>query len=194
MNPTPPEANSEYSRGLGDSRPVSRPDSGARPELVSDGVGTVLRGILAAGLLGAALLVIAEFTTLFQVHAAGSAAPLKTVTTGAHQTYALLPIALLAAAFAFVVWWQESRAALLAIGLLGAIALLIALFGDLPDARASGLIGSGVTQYTDAFASPGAGLYLETLGAATLVITCVSGFILLGAPVGVRRGGGRSRL
>jgi hypothetical protein len=186
MNAPPPEADFEYSRGIGHFRRVSRPDSGAGAPVVSGAAGAVLAGILAAGLLGAALLAVAEFSTLFEVHATGQSTPVKTVTTGAHQTYALLPVALLAGALAFVVWSRESRAALLAIGLLGLIALLIALFGDLPDARATGLIGSSVTQFRDATASPEVGLYLETLGAATLLITCVSGFILLGAPAVAR--------
>jgi hypothetical protein len=142
----------------------------------------VLTAILVAGLVGAVLLIVAEFTTLFEVHAATSSRPVQTVTTGSHQSYALLPIAVLVAVLAFGIWREGSRVALLAIGLLGAIALLIALLGDLPDAQASGLVGSSTTHYATASPTPGAGLYLETLGAVLLVVTCVSGFLLLGPP------------
>ncbi len=181
MNATPPEASSEYSRG------GSLPDRGIRRGSHAQAAGrdsgrSVIAAILAGGLLGAALLLVAEFTPLFHVNAAGHASPVKTVTTGSHQSYALVPIAVLAAALALGVWWEQSRPALLATGLLGVIALLIALLGDLPDAHASGLIGSSLTQFTDASSSPAVGLYLETLGAVVLVITCVSGFILIGPP------------
>ena len=52
--------------------------------------------------------------------------------------------------------------------MLGIATLLIALLGDLPDAHATGLIGSSASQYVQGAASPSAGLYLETLGAVLL--------------------------
>jgi hypothetical protein len=146
--------------------------------------GVVGTAVLVGALLGALLLLVAEFTTLFSVRAATSSAPVKSVGTGSHHAYALVPIALLTAALAYGVWAAGSRPALLAVGLLGLIALLIALFGDLPDAHASGLIGSTSTHYTTASSSPSAGLYMETLGAVVLIITCVSGFLLIGGPAG----------
>ena len=106
----------------------------------------------------------------------------KSVSTGSNHAYAMVPIALLAALLAFAVWRAGSRPALLAIGLLGVLALLISLLGDLPDAHASGLIGSSTTHFAVASSRPSAGFYMETLGAVLLVITCVSGFIMLGAP------------
>jgi hypothetical protein len=142
----------------------------------------VLAGILAGGLLGALLLLVAEFTVLFEVHVASTPVPLKSVTAGSHHSYALVPIALVAAALAFGVWRAGSRPALLAIAVMGVIGLLITLLGDLPDAHAKGLVGSSTTHFVDASSSPKAGFYMETLGAAMLVITSVSGFILLGPP------------
>jgi hypothetical protein len=148
------------------------------PERISDS----LRGaILAGSLLGSLLLVVAEFTTLFTVHIATSSAPIKTVTTGSHHSYAMLVIGLVVA-----FWRESSRPALLAIGLLGIVALLIALLGDLPDASATGLVGSSATRYIDASSTPSAGLYLETLGAVVLLITCGVGFIALGSPIARR--------
>jgi hypothetical protein len=143
---------------------------------------TLRAAILAGSLLGALLMIVAEFTTLFTVHVETSSRPIKTVSTGSHHSYALLLIALVVAGLALAVWRDSSRPALLAIGLLGVVALLIALLGDLPDAHATGLAGSSATRYVDASSTPSAGLYLETLGAVVLVITCGVGFIALGAP------------
>jgi hypothetical protein len=45
----------------------------------------------------------------------------------------MIPIALLAAALGIAVWRTGSRSALLALGLIGVVAVLIAQLGDLPD-------------------------------------------------------------
>jgi hypothetical protein len=138
--------------------------------------------IVACAVLGALLLLLAEFTTLFQVHASNVAGPIKSVSTGSNDSYALIPIALAAGVLAFGFWRTGSRSSLLALGVLGVVVLLIALLGDLPDAHSSGLIGSSSTHYVDASSTPSAGLYLETLGAVLLLIACGCGFLLLGLP------------
>jgi hypothetical protein len=133
------------------------------------------------------VLLAAEFTTLFNVHASNGSAAINSVRTGSHNSYALVPIALLAGVLAVAVWRVASRPALLGIGLLGLVALLIAVIGDLPDARASGLVIRG-GHYIAASSKASTGLYLETLGAVILIATSVCGFLLLGAPVrAVRR-------
>ncbi len=177
MNATPPEANSEYSR----APRQSRADSAHRGE-GSRGATAVRLAVLCGGLLGALFLLVAEFTTLYNVKTTTGGVLVKSVSTGSNHAYAMVPIALLAALLAFAVWRVGSRPALLAIGLLGVLALLISLLGDLPDAHASGLIGSSTTHFAAASSRPSAGFYMETLGAVLLVITCVSGFIMLGAP------------
>jgi hypothetical protein len=182
MNVTPPEGVSEYSTGSGASRPVLRGGLQGNRGRIEPASGSLRAAILAGSLLGALLLVVAEFTTLFTVHVETSKAPIKSVATGPHHSYALLLIAIVVAVLAIAVWRDCSRPALLAIGLLGVVALLIALLGDLPDAHASGLAGTSTTRYVDASSKPSAGLYLETLGAVVLVITCGVGFIALGAP------------
>ena len=186
MNVTPPEGATEYSTGSGASKPVVGTRlQGARRgrgRSFEQAPGTLRAAILAGSLLGALLMIVAEFTTLFTIHVETSSRPIKTVTTGPHHSYALLLIALVVAGLAIAVWRDSSRPALLAIGLLGAVALLIALLGDLPDAHATGLAGSSTTRYVDASSTPSAGLYLETLGAVVLVITCGVGFIALGSP------------
>jgi hypothetical protein len=72
------------------------------------------------------------------------------------------------------------------------VGLLIALIGDLPDAQATGIVGSVVAGFRSATDKPSAGMYLETLGAIMLLIAGGCG-LLLGAP-GVRRPGGAARL
>ena len=65
--------------------------------------------------------------------------------------------------------------------MLGVATLLIALLGDLPDAHATGLIGSSANQYVQGVSSPSAGLYLETLGAVLLLVSGGVGFLMLGS-------------
>ena len=177
MNATPPEAKTEYSRAPRQSRANS-----ARRGEGSRGASAVRVAVLCGGLLGALLLLVAEFTTLYDVKTTNGGVLIKSVSNGSNHAYAMVPIALLAALLAFAVWRIGSRPALLAIGLLGVLALLISLLGDLPDAHASGLIGSSTTHFAVASSRPSAGFYMETLGAVLLLITCVSGFIMLGAP------------
>ncbi len=151
----------------------------------------MIRGAALAGaLVGALLLIVAEFTSLYQVHTAASPLPVKIVGTGDNDSYALIPLALLAAGLGYAVYRSGSRPALLAIGIVGLFALLIALLGDLPDAQATGLVGTPTSHFVNASSTPSAGLYLETLGAVVLIATCVLGFMMLGRPEPRRRAGG----
>jgi hypothetical protein len=181
MNATPPEANTEYSRAgqapRDDSVRAGRGSSGS-----AAGSTAVTAGVLCGGLLGALLLLVAEFTALFDERTQAGGVFVKSVSTGSNHSYALVPVAVLAALLSFAVWRAVSRPALLALGVLGVLALLIALLGDLPDAHASGLIGSSASHYVLAHTRPSAGFYMETLGAVLLLVTCVSGFLMLPAP------------
>ena len=182
MSATPPEASTEYSRGT----PASRPDRGlpgagsrATGTDVDPGFSAALRAaVLGTGLLGAVMLVVAEFTTLYKVDVSTSNGPIQTVSTGSHDAYALIPIALVAAALAYGAAVRDGRPALLALGALGIATLLIALIGDLPDARATGVVGSPTTHFVSASSSPSAGLYLETIGAVVLIIASGCGLLL----------------
>jgi hypothetical protein len=193
-----PGASNEYSRGSEASNGGSTGDSG----LLRDGIGrrasTPRAGtgalILAGSLLAALLLLVAEFTTLYQVHVATSLTPVDSVSGGSNHSYAMVPLALLAAALGIGVWRSGARPALLAIGVIGVVAVLIALVGDLPDAQATGLAGSAASHYVNASSTPSAGLYMETLGAILLIATSGLGFLMLGAPLPARLPGrGRSR-
>jgi hypothetical protein len=183
MSATPPEANTEYSRGHGVFRHLQGDFSGSS-RAGSPGatalVGATRAAFLIAGLLGAIVLVLAELTPLLHVSVSASSAPIKSVLTGAHHGYALLPIAALSVALTIGALRRVSRPALVALGILGLIALGIVLVGDLPDARASGLVGSSATRFIQARSSPAIGLYLETLGAVLLLLASGLGLLLLG--------------
>ena len=184
-----PEARDEYSRG---SRGSSG-DSGGSESAAGQGAGPSRWGsralppgagglVLGGALLGALLLIAAEFTTLYHVHVATSTAPVRSVGTGQNHSYAMIPIALLAVFLAVAARRGGGWVALLGVGIAGLVALLIALLGDLPDARAKGLVGSAATHFVSATSTPSAGLYLETLGAVILIATCGSGLLLLRQP------------
>jgi hypothetical protein len=175
MSATPPEAKTEYSRGQQGSTGASAPPR--KP--ISVFAGTVSLAVLACGVLGAALLVLSEFTHLYSIHIASQHAPVSSVTGGSHNSYAFVPIGVLAALLAFGAR-ERTRAALLALVAIGVISLLIALIGDLPNAQASGLLMRG-GHLVIAKATPEAGMYLESLGSIALVLAGGLG-LLLGPP------------
>ncbi len=193
MNASRPEADTEYSRehGGSDGDPGGatagfsvarrRPRGGSRTS------------VLAAGVLGALLLLTAELTPLLHVHTTAPGAVLRTVYTGAHHSYALVPVALLAALLAFSAGTSGSRLAFVAMGLLGLLVLGIALLGDLPDAHTSGLVGNTTTGLQVASSSVAVGLYLETLGAVVLIICAGAGILLDPRPVSRPRSPSSSR-
>jgi hypothetical protein len=159
---------------------VSEPQPGATPPVRAPArLGAAVKlGVLGSAGLGALLLVLAEFTTLFTIHIASRRAALSSVATGSHDSYALLPIAALVFLLAVGVWRTGSRTALSAVAALGIAALLFGLIGDLPDAEKHGVLKLGAAHVQLASASPSAGLYLETLGAVVLIITGILGLLL----------------
>lgn len=178
MNSIQPGARTEYSRGTaslgGDlAAPDGRRGTLSRPVAIA---------LLTGGLAGAALLVAAEFAPLLTVLSNARLAAVTSVSTSTHDAWALIPLALLAAFLAVGAARTGSRLGMLALGLVGIVAVLIALLGDLPDAQATGLIGSASTRYAVAASTPAAGFYLETLGAALLVIIGGAGLLLSTAP------------
>jgi hypothetical protein len=186
VSATPPDANSEYSRAPGASDLIADL-LGWRRARVHPGFSAALRtGLLALTFLGALLLVVAEFTTLFTIHTVGVSTAIKSVTTGSHNSYCMILVAALALLLAWAAASTGNRWALVALLALGIAALLIALVGDLPDAQARGTIGTVQTGFKSASAKPSAGLYLETAGAIVLMIAGGSA-LLLGAP-GTARG------
>ncbi len=188
MNATPPEANTEYSRGALASGGASPVRSGAAEAPSQEVPGIVSAGILGGGMLGALLLLVAEFTTLFKVQIAGATTIVKSVSTGSHHSYAMALIALCALVLTVAAWRSANRPALLGLGILGIAALVIALVVDLHDATATGLVLSS-GHLLNASSRPSAGFYLETLGAVVLMFTAVWGLVLVGAPRSPRGAG-----
>ncbi len=176
MSPTRPEAETEYSR----AGPTPGGDSGSAGTSSRPRPGRLAAAVAATGTLGAVLLLVAEFTPVLTVHSSARDRVIDTVSSGSNHSYALIPIAVLAAFLSWAAWRTANRLTLAASGGLGVVALLIALLGDLPDAQASGLIGSPASGYALASSSAGTGLYLETLGAVVLLVSAGAGLLLLG--------------
>jgi hypothetical protein len=183
MNSTQPEAESEYST----RRRAS--------EGVVGGARAAARGACGLGLTGAALLLAAELTPLLRVDSvARHPVVIRTVETGPHHGWALVPVAGLAAALATAMLHPPTRTAGVRtaaglLGLLGLAALGIALLADLPAARATGLVGTPATGLHDAVARAATGLYLETLGAFVLLLAGAVGGLVRrpeAAPAGPR--------
>jgi hypothetical protein len=129
--------------------------------------------LLACGLGGCLLLVIAELSTLYEVRAAGNVT--ASVSGGEQHNYALLVIGLAALPLT-VGAVRGSRAAMAAVSGLGLLALaIIVLGGDLHDIHASGVAGQ---LYERASAGPKSGFYEETAGVALLLISGGAGLVL----------------
>ena len=143
--------------------------------------------VLALGLAGAAVLVAAELSPLLHVRTIAAHPRLvRTVQTGPHHAWALLPIAALALALSGYGWRSGGRLAFGALAVLGAAALVVTLAADLPDAHATGLVGTPATGLHNAQAHAAAGLYLETLGGVLLLLAAAAG-ALLGSLTPARR-------
>ena len=185
----PPEANSEYSRASGASGRLLLPrwqGSEAPSSPGSNAAGPARLAVALGALLGALLVIVAQFTALYHLHSATSSSAIKTVGTGGNHAWAPIPLALAAVILAYAVYRTGSRTALAGLLALGVATLLIALIGDLPDAHSSGLVGSSANGYAQATSSPSAGLYMETLGAVILIVAGGIG-LLMSAPQTRRR-------
>jgi hypothetical protein len=162
VNAPAPETTSQDSRG-------PRVSLGAISGLDALGI-----ALTAAAFLGAVLLIAADFFHLFEIKVL--TVTRETRTGGSHHSYAMVVLGLAALPMAYGAT-RGSRPAMAAVAGLGAIALLIALVGDLPDVNETGVIGRN---FTDAEASPSTGFYLETLGAVLLVVSGGGGLLLTG--------------
>jgi hypothetical protein len=115
----------------------------------------------------AALLVAAEFSTLYEVRVVSAVPEGGRHAAGPHHGYALLPVAAAIAVMAFGAARGGSRAAAAAVVALAAVALFVALAVDLPVTDDTGLIGR---TYDLARADRGAAVALELAGAGLALI------------------------
>ena len=139
--------------------------------------------LLLLPLAGAALLVAAEFSTLYEVRVGDSVAPGASSSAGAHHGYALLVVAAAAVLMAVGAVRGGSRPAAVALAVLGIAALGVALLADLPVTDDTGLYGEA---YAAARAEAGPAVTLELLGGAAIVAGAA--LILGTASRGGRRG------
>lgn len=93
--------------------------------------------LLLAGVIGALLLIAADFSTLIEVRVITVVK--DRITGGEQHSYALVLLGALAIPMALGAALGRSRPAAVALAIVGVIALLVALVGDLPDVDMTGL-------------------------------------------------------
>ena len=123
--------------------------------------------LLALPLVGAGLLVAAEFSTLYDVRVVTAVPEGGSFSAGGHHGYALAVMAVGIVVMAVGAVLGGSRPAAVAVVVLAVAALAIALAVDLPDVHETGLIGR---TYEAARAAPRAGLYLEIAGGCAALV------------------------
>ena len=140
----------------------------------------LLTGALAiAAFAGAILLVLSDFLTLFNVQtAAGVTVPDGSVKGHENHSFAMVLLGVAALPMAYGSMAGASRPAMAGLAVLGAIAIVVALAFDLPDATGTNTLAR---TFENATGSPKIGFYLETLGAVLLVVSGV-GRLVLSAP------------
>jgi hypothetical protein len=155
-----PQADADGSSGLRSRLRFAGASAGGSPD------------VLALALMAGVCLVAADFLLVFSIDvgatsceatASPDVADLCATTGGERHSFALVLLGLFTLAMAWGATAGRSRPAGAALVLVGAVVIAIALFGDLPDARSEGIIG---TRYEAATASPGLGFWLELVGGA----------------------------
>src|SRR3954471_19140746 len=155
---------------------VSAPTPGAnrqdstRPQAfrgLSGPAGPASAALIGVVVLAAILLLVAEFTAVFEVVIGALETVRRTKTGGANHAYALIPVAILAVPMAIGAA-RGARPPAVALVVLGIVTLAIALAVDLPSARETGSLPEADT-FENAKAQPARGFYLETLGGVLLV-------------------------
>ena len=142
------------------------------PGRVSGRLDALLLGLM---LLGAALLIVAEFLPLYEIRAVTAVPAGGEHSTGGHHGYALLVVGLALIPMAWGAVRGGSRPAAIAAVVLAAIALFVALVIDLPDLNETGLIGR---TYDQAEARPQVGFFVETLGAVLALLGAIGTLVL----------------
>lgn len=150
----------------------------------------------AACIAGAALLVASQFMTIFELNAAGETT-LDLIEPVDQHWYAMVVLgafAILAVAGAAL---TGSKPLAASVAVAGAVALLLFLLIDLPDAGKAGNVSDPDATFVTAEAEPAGGFWIELIGA--LVLTVCGGALAtltpeqLRAPARRPRRGGRDR-
>lgn len=183
MNAPARRTANDHSKGSRASRAASAVSgAGARMEarLARSGVDAASlasAGLAIAAAAGCLLLVISDFTTLFEARTV--TATIGSVTGGSNHLYAMALIGLAAAPMAWGAIRGGSQPAMISLAVLGLLAVVIALAFDLPDATGTNTLSRSFA-YANAQSLPRVGFYLETLGAVLLLIAG-GGILLLSA-------------
>jgi hypothetical protein len=143
------------------------------PETTAPGRLTSL--LLVPLILGAVLLIVAEFLPLYEIRVITAVPAGGEHSTGPHHGYALLVVGLAALPMAWGAVRGGSRPAAFALLALALIALFVSLAIDLPDLNETGPIARN---YELAESRPQVGFFIETLGATLLLLGAVGTLVL----------------
>ena len=133
-------------------------------------------GLAVAAFGGAVLLAVSDFTTLFNVKtAAGVTVPGGGVKGHENHSFAMLLLGVAALPLAYGATVGGSRPAMAGLAFFGAIAIVVALAFDLPDATGTNTLAR---TFESATGTPKAGFYMETLGAVLLLVSGGGGLVL----------------
>jgi hypothetical protein len=167
----------------GDDSKGFAPDRGRLPTVLT------LRWVLmAVGLAGALLLVVASFTTVIQITVGTSSRVVDadTAQSGWDRHGPALVVLALLAVWLLAAGLRGSRTALAGLLVAGVVALAIPTLSDRGHVHDTGAVGD---VYAEATADPGTGYYLETLGGALLLLAGGALLVLGRTPVSVRAPG-----
>jgi len=130
---------------------------------------------LSALLVGALLLIVAEFLVVREIRAVTVVPPGGTTTGGELHDYALALVGVAVLPLTYAAMIRGLRPAMTALLVMALIAVWIVLVIDQPKLEETGLIGR---TYDLAEARPGPGFYVEGVGAALVLAGAVGALVL----------------
>jgi len=133
--------------------------------------------LLITALAGSAMLIVSEFLTLRELRIITVVK--ESLTGGSHHAYALAVIGVVAAVMAFGAFRGDSRPAGYGLLALALAAVAVIAVADVGWVNEEGFIGQA---FEDAVARPKEGFYVETLGAALLLLSAVANLVLARRP------------
>jgi hypothetical protein len=148
-----------------------------RPAAASEySIGFVARfAPLIALVAGAVLLIVAEFLDVREIRAVTVVPPGGTSTGGELHDYALGVIGAAILPLSYLALVRGARPAMTGLLVLSLLAVWIVLFVDRPVLDDTGLIGE---RYDLAEARPATGFYVESVGAALVLVGAVAGLLI----------------
>lgn len=156
--------------------PGAKPQPGSEAEAADDAeeIGEIQLSLLTrllplAIFVAAVVLFISELMTTFEFTPQGGEVQLEQAAADRHGN-ALMVIAVFAVIALLVAVFTGSKPAATAVAIAGAVALLVFLLADLPDANATGTLDTDQS-FIDAEAVPREGFYMELVGALALAVT-----------------------